>query len=487
MLTVLCEQISREGQRSARPDSDVPSTGGSMTERTSERDAYLLRGRRVLIQDLIKADLLAPGMRLVFNRPRLGTVYNCSVTEDGKLRLDDGRAFASPSRAASVAAGGSIDGWHAWQVAPDGEFLNSLRQRLLDRVAGIERTRVAADDPTQNWQSHYEFLRAARQHAQDGRPVVLRVRDLLAQWNATGRTQAASEQLSADLENHGLTTDPPFLKTGLDSMVAVVERPVEAQDELRKDSSEVADDQRATEEDVGLTLGNIPSANGSVEKITPQATYEEAITRMLLNDYSQLAVMHGPRSEPRAVTWQSIARARHANPAGMLAEAIVPARTLRYDSELIDVLPVLEAEDFIFVKDVTNKVIGIVTTADVVRAYGQLATPFFLIGELDQLLRRIVADNFALDEVCATCDPDGARQLQSYDELTMGDYQRIIQDSAHWITLGWPLDRATLVKRLSDLRDVRNDLVHFNPDPIPEPTVNRIRYMIQLLRKYAAS
>lgn len=456
-------------------------------DQAGERDAYLLRGRRVVLSDLIKADILAAGTELVFKRPRLGATYRASVTPDGKLRLPDDRVFASPSRAASVAAGGSLDGWHAWQIAPDGDFLDALRQRLLDQVAGTQRSRALSDGPANKWQSHYEFLRAARQMARDGTPITLRVRELLAQWDADGRTQATSEQLAADLENHGLTTEPSFLKTGIDSIVKVVERPGEEvlshEDAVQAASADLPE--QAME--VGLTLGNIPSANNGVEAISPQASYEEAITRMLLNDFSQIAVMTNPRSTPRAVTWQSIARERHANPGGGLGGAIVPATTLPYDTELIDVLPRLESEDFVFVRDATNLVTGIVTTADVVRAYGQLATPFFLIGELDQLLRRVITDSFSIDEVRAVCDSNGARDVQSYDELTMGDYQRMLENGVNWASLDWPLDRASFTARLNELRAVRNDLVHFNPDPIPEYTVSRIRHMIQLLKKYGST
>jgi len=450
-------------------------------EQVEERDAYLLRGRRVLISDLIKADLLQPGTDLVFERPRLGSIYDAKVTEDAKLQLADGRSFASPSRAAVVATGGSIDGWHAWQIAPNGEFLNTLRQRLLDQVAGLERSRLNESDEFGAWRSHYEFLQNAKHQAEAGMPIELRVRNLLAQWDATGRSQTASEQIAADLENHGLTTEPPFLKTGIDSVVKVVERQLETKERVEGEGA--ADLESDT--DVGLTLGNIPSANCGVESVTPQATYEEAITVMLLNDFSQLAVMTGARSTPRAVTWQSIARERHAHPDGQLGGAIIDATTLRFDTELVDVLPVLESQDFVFVKDATNVIKGIVTTADVVRAYGQLATPFFLIGELDKLLRRVITDGFTLEEIRKSCDSDGTRGLQSYDELTMGDYQRMLEDPSNWATLEWPLDRAVFTRRLSDLREVRNDLMHFNPDPISEQAVILIRSMIQLIRKYS--
>jgi CBS domain-containing protein len=125
---------------------------------------------------------------------------------------------------------------------------------------------------------------------------------------------------------------------------------------------------------VGLTVGNIPSALGGAESIPPSATLEQAITTMKLNGYSQLAVLAGTHTLRGAVTWQSIAYARHANSNATFSDAIVPAREARYDQELIEVLPDLETSDFIFVRDQTNAVKGIVTTADVVGTYRELPT-----------------------------------------------------------------------------------------------------------------
>lgn len=109
--------------------------------------------------------------------------------------------------------------------------------------------------------------------------------------------------------------------------------------------------------------------------------------------------------------------------------------------ELIDVLAELETADFVFVRDEANKIAGIVTTADVVRAYGELATPFFLIGELDQALRRTIAGTFSPDEVASICSTYGRRHVQSFDDLGMGDYERVLQSPDLWRKLGWPLDR----------------------------------------------
>jgi CBS domain-containing protein len=237
-------------------------------------------------------------------------------------------------------------------------------------------------------------------------------------------------------------------------------------------------------DEVGITLGNLPSATGRVEAIKPQATLDEAITVMLLNDYSQLAVMSGSRTLTGAVTWQSIARGRHAKHEATLADAVVRADVLPYDTELIDALQVLQENDFVFVKDQTNVVTGIVTTADVVNAYGQLATPFLLIGELDQLLRRVISKNFSLEQVITLCDEEGNRRLLSYDDLSIGDYERVLQNPGNWAALKWPLDRGFFIARLTELREVRNDIMHFNPDPVSDGVVAKIRYMVRVLKDY---
>jgi len=74
--------------------------------------------------------------------------------------------------------------------------------------------------------------------------------------------------------------------------------------------------------------------------------------------------------------------------------------------------------------------------------------------------------------------------LKSFDDLSMGDYQRVFENPAKWKQLAWPLDRRAFVRRLDELREIRNDIMHFNPDPLQEGTVEKVRYMLRLLRRY---
>lgn len=378
------------------------------------RSSYLLDGRRVTIADLLDAGLLAVGDGLTYSRPRSGEIYRATVTASGKLALDDGQEFPSPSGAAMAAAGtGAVDGWEVWAVKP-GKYLRSLRQLLLDRAA--KGTTDESDAVGWNSQRRYEWLNEARGHAERGNPVELLVRDLFVLWGASSDGgPSVYQRIEADLANHGLTTSPNFRAVSLDKAVRFV---IPRHDESDSDTPISADDKDGLY--VGLTVGNIPSALSGVESVPPDATFDQAITKMKLNGYSQLAVLSGPHNLRGAVTWQSIAYARHANENATFADAIIHPRVARYDQELIEVLPELEAWDFIFVRDEMSKVAGIVTTADVVGTYRELSTPFILIGELDQMLRQIISRTFTLEEVTSLCNREGRRTITSFDDLEMG-------------------------------------------------------------------
>ncbi|MFC7535013.1 hypothetical protein [Actinoplanes sp. GCM10030250] len=448
----------------------------------SKRSMYLLGGRRVQIRDLLDAGLLNPGAKLRFRRRRVGVTHHAEITVTGRVRLiPDGQEFPTPSRAAMVAAGmRAVDGWLAWVVVELGRPLDALRQDLLDRAVA-----TAADDPREEPLDVrvHERLREARKRADGNHPEEFSVRELLKLWGAKDRGDQIS-RIEADLANHGLVTSPSFRKVTLDATVRLIvgssgaeEPPAAAPGR----APAVTDDEESAEDPVGLTVGNLRSALGGLTSVAPNASFDEAVTKMLLNDFSQLAVLNGPRNLRGAITWRSIAHARHAAADAKLTDAIEPdVVAVRYDKELIDVLPDLQRTGFVFVRDLENVVAGIVTTADVVQAYGEMAMPFFQIGELDRSLRRVIARNLGLDQVVALC----RRPVRSFDELSMGDYQRVLGDAQTWTDLGWPLDRSTFIERLDEIRNIRNDVMHFKPDPPPVGTIDRLRKLNSLLRQY---
>jgi len=323
----------------------VTAEGGGSVSDVGGRSEYLLGGRRVKLWDLLAHDLLEPNADLRFERPRRGLVHRARVLPNGAVELEDGRRFASPSRAAAAAADArAFDGWHAWVLEATGQSLDSLRQELLDQVL------LEADDELvspQNVSSdssdlskprpRHEWLKEIKAKAEKGAPVSLAVRELISFWGAQGRGQRVTTRIETELANHGLLTSPDFRRVTLDANISVVA--ASSVDPPDASASAVAPiyvleqepaDKVSVEADappvvVGLAVSNLPSASVGVVSVTPQSTLEQATTLMLLNDYSQLAVMAGPRNLRGAVSWKSIAQARLVSQSATLEDAIVRA------------------------------------------------------------------------------------------------------------------------------------------------------------------
>lgn len=136
-ITVLGVTVyqDREGRRFVDVGADhepeiLPETGGHDRARPK---AYQIDGRRVVVSDLLDAGLIEPDTPLTWTRPRIDKTHKARVLGTGEIRLEDGRTYSSPSRAAKEAAGiVAYHGWVAWTV-PDGRTLLDLRSELLEQ------------------------------------------------------------------------------------------------------------------------------------------------------------------------------------------------------------------------------------------------------------------------------------------------------------------------------------------------------------------
>lgn len=75
--------------------------------------------------------------------------YHATVTDEGKLRLEDGRVFDTPSGAAMAASGSdAVPGWEVWRLPKrDDRYIIELRTEYFERLgsgsAGMEEEPVA--------------------------------------------------------------------------------------------------------------------------------------------------------------------------------------------------------------------------------------------------------------------------------------------------------------------------------------------------------
>ena len=58
---------------------------------------------------------------------------------------------------------------------------------------------------------------------------------------------------------------------------------------------------------------------------------------------------------------------------------------------------------------------------------------------------------------------------------SFGEYVRLLENPANWAKLKLALDRVVFTKMLNQVRLVRNDVMHFDPDGIDAEQLEKLR------------
>jgi CBS domain-containing protein len=314
-----------------------------------------------------------------------------------------------------------------------------------------------------------------------GSEVSLSIRDFIAVWGAKRRGYWYVQQIRDDLEASGLVTVPSFETGWIDNHIRLVPVVVVAPDAA--DSHSVESPQTTADlQAVALTVGSLESSSTGIVAVCRDDSLSKAQSLMMQSDFSQLPVMQGKRKIYGAVSWESIAQARMHNAGASLRDCMVPPDVVGINDGLIDHIPKIAERGYVFVKDVEECITGIVTTADLSVAFLALAGPFLLIGEVERRLRRIAALAFKPDVLRDMRDPnDTKRQIKGAEDLTLGEYIRLFESKERWAELGWDVDREVFIDSLETLRELRNEVTHFNPDPIEPESLSKVRNLSKWL------
>jgi CBS domain-containing protein len=292
--------------------------------------------------------------------------------------------------------------------------------------------------------------------------------------------------ISRDLKKAGLTTEPDFTQGWIDAVVTLVPKKLmKSGDSLpeTKPAVPASDEEMPVPGEVTLIVGSLRSANQQVCSVALDSTLLQAQSLMMKNDYSQLAVMSDLRNLRGAITWESIAKTSMRMPKPQIRDCVTPAELVRFEDDLIQHIPQIVRSGYIFVQRPDRTISGIVTTADLSEEFGRRATPFFLIGEIERRLRRAVDRIFTSTELAQVRDPrDTTRDVDSASDLTIGEYIRLLENPSHWNKTGWQAERSIFIQALQSVRGIRNDVLHFSPDPLDDDQIGELRSFIRWLK-----
>lgn len=239
-------------------------------------------------------------------------------------------------------------------------------------------------------------------------------------------------------------------------------------------------------EDAIKRVLSMAAANNKPIFVSRDDTLEHAVTLMQRYDFSQLPVISGgERNVIGYISWKTIGLAMWKGQKGtsvgdFMSKDITIIERLE---PLLNAIHILSQRDFVVVVAEDRTMGGIITTADIAEEFFSItqAEAFLLLEQIELQIRNIIGKgNILVEELQKECNTE-ERHIESIDDLTFGEYIRIIENPKYWKKLGLKTERTELVKYLHQVREVRNDVMHFEPDGICEEKMRLLREIARYL------
>lgn len=297
-------------------------------------------------------------------------------------------------------------------------------------------------------------------------PIWLRLKD---GTKTVAASATATESSSADIDLDGTSsssnpipdpTDPPLTSTAPDSPTR----------------SEIVDGISA--EDPTFRIGSLPAANKQLVVVSNNAPLNKAITLMIQHDFSQLPVMQGERDVKGVITWKSIglklAMGHKCTTVGDCREEV---RIIDSNRTLFEAIPIIVEFGYTLVRNQQDRrITGIITASDLSLQFQVLSEPFLLLREIELHIRRILGKKVTdSDFRILESAPSSTRKLTHIEELTLGQYIRLFQNPDVWEKLALSIDSTEFVQLLDQVREIRNEVMHFDRDPMTKDQLDTLK------------
>ncbi len=311
------------------------------------------------------------------------------------------------------------------------------------------------------------------------------VRALLAWFYAERRGRLVVHEIRRALSELELKTDPDFEGIHIDdtiSLRSVHDARAESTEKEIEENSEATDSTNLSStgryQDPTYNIGKLDSAVSAPVSVSPDTKIIQAVTTMMVNDFSQLPVMVGDRDVKGMFSWKQLGTfmtiGRKCDTVG---ECMGRYQVVESNVSIFSALPLVAEHECVLVRNVNDrKISGIVTASDFAAQFGQMGEPFLLLGEIENHVRNLLDGKISQDDLETVKDPnDPDREINDVSDLTFGEYVRLIENPKTWEKLAIPLDRAVFSKRIDEVRQIRNDVMHFDPDGLSETDLETLR------------
>jgi hypothetical protein len=183
------------------------------------------------------------------------------------------------------------------------------------------------------------------------------------------------------------------------------------------------------------------------------------------------------------ISWESIAKRSMLTPEpAFVSDCRVDAQVIESDGSLFDALPSIEKHGYVLVRS-KGKITGIVTASDLAVELRSLSYAFVSIGTIEGLIRKKLHPQLTVTDLKLLEEHSKARMESDVSAMTFGENVRLLEREEIWNRLAVNVDKKQFTKRLLAVRDIRNDVMHFNPDPLGPTQKRELEQMEEFLRQ----
>jgi len=267
-----------------------------------------------------------------------------------------------------------------------------------------------------------------------------------------------------------LESFPNFAEVYIDSIVELRKRPVPKKKAAKAEEEPVRDPVPR--------LALLPAANAKPISVKRDAELKQAITLMMLHDFSQLPVMQSDRKVDGMISLRSIVSSQTlGDDCDVVRDCMIKeVQIMPQDMPLFEAVRTVMRHEVVLVKANDESIVGLVTIADVGEQFISLAEPFWILEQIENHIRVLLEGKLSKQQLKAAAnegDPD--RTVETVSDLTFGEYIRLLENPDNWDAIAVDIDRQTFTKRLDSVRKIRNDVMHFHPDGISPDDLEILR------------
>ena len=334
----------------------------------------------------------------------------------------------------------------------------------------------------------------------EGKNPTVSVRELLKWVLAERRGSFVVFMIKHHLKARNLITVPDFESAYLDSevefmiydynaVVADISTTIVSQSDTEEviisATSDTTASTRYSSIEPAYKISRLEAANKPPTYIAPDATLEYAVTLMLANGFSQIPVMTSEREVKGIISWTSIgsrmALGKHDT---VVREFMEPHQEMRPDGSIISAINIISQYDYVLIRQDDKRISGIITASDLNFQFKQISESFMLLSEIENYIRRLIEPKFTVEQLNLAKDPtDTDRIIESVSDLTFGEYVRLLENPERWNMLGLAISRKVFCEKIDQTRNIRNDVMHFDPDGIPDEDLKSLHEFSVFLQR----